>query len=62
MSLQTITCVAVLAAVVQLIAGDCKVTSKTYSTTDGLVIAKVAHIIQFSAQCDNKPKGMAHRR
>ncbi|CAG2103740.1 unnamed protein product [Medioppia subpectinata] len=58
MSLNAITCLSVLAAVLQVIAGDCKVTSNTYSSNDGLVVAKVAHIIQFTAQCDGKPKGL----
>jgi len=36
---------------------DCKVDTKSYSTNDGLVIAQVAHIINFSAKCSGKADG-----
>jgi len=39
--------------------GDCKVDTKSYSTNDGLVIAQVAHIINFSAKCSGKDDGIA---
>ncbi|XP_054163694.1 translocon-associated protein subunit delta-like [Oppia nitens] len=50
--------IGLLAAIAPLISGECTVSSTTYSTNDGLVVAKVAHIIQFTAQCPNRPKGL----
>jgi len=38
-------------------AADCQVDLNTYSTSDGLVIADIAHIATFSVKCPNKPDG-----
>jgi hypothetical protein len=43
---------------ITLISCECKVSSQTYTTSDGTVISEVAHIITFSAQCDHKQEGI----
>lgn len=39
----------------------CKVSSKTYSAQDGLVLTSVAHTISFTADCPPNGKEEGHK-
>ncbi|KAH9400132.1 PREDICTED: translocon-associated protein subunit delta-like [Rhagoletis zephyria] len=50
-SLISLTTLVIVAALASGTSDACKVTSKTYSAQDGLVLTSVAHTISFTADC-----------